>query len=97
MEWMASSEKAAATLNGGELAEVVLVGSKGMGGESVVLDNIVYWGADDHEGMVMAPSEVEAWRGEDAFEFRGSNGFMITVSVASDSEHATAAAAGASR
>lgn len=98
VEWRASTEKAVATLDGGERAEVVLVGTKGMGGKPVVLENIVYWAADDHDGMVMMPNEVEAWRqGDDAFEFRGTNGFMITVSVASDAETATAAATGTSR
>ena len=76
---------------------MVLLGHPGMGGESVVLENIVYWGADDNEGMVMMPNEVQAWRqGDDPFEYRGTNGFMITVSVASDSDQAVATSAAAS-
>lgn len=97
VEWRASTEKAVATLDGGKRAEMVLIGAKGMGGKPVVLENIVYWAADDNDGMVMMPNEVEAWRdGDDAFEFRGTNGFMITVSVASKAEPATATATGAS-
>lgn len=97
IEWRASKKKAVAKLDGGKRAEVVLVGHPGMAGQSVVLENVVYWAADDHDGMVMMPNEVEAWReGENAFEFKGTNGFMITVSVASDSETATATSAAAS-
>lgn len=85
IEWRASGDKAVATIDGGERAEVVLVANPGMDGEPVVLKNLAYWAADDHEGFVMMPNEVEAWRqGDNAFEFRGTTGFMITVSVASD-------------
>jgi hypothetical protein len=40
--------------------------------------------AEVRDGFVMMPNEVEAYRtGPDAFEFKGTNGFMITVDVSS--------------
>lgn len=82
MEWKASKDKAKATLDGGKAAEVVLNRFGGMTDEPVVIRNLRYWGAPRNDGFVMMPNEVEAYRvGEKAFEFRGTNGFMITVDI----------------
>lgn len=27
------------------------------------------------------PNQVEAWRGDKAFEFKGTNGFMVTIDI----------------
>jgi len=37
-----------------------------------------------HDGFVLMPNEVEAYRtGPNAFEYRGTNGFMITWDMGS--------------
>lgn len=94
MTWSATDEHAEAKLDGGEKAEVVLHRSPGMTDDPVVLTNLPYWGIPRHEGFVMMPNEVEAWRGDDrAFEYRGTNGFMITIDINSDDVAAPAAEA----
>jgi hypothetical protein len=86
IEWVAGPDRAVATLDGGNAAEVRLVRpAQAMSGEPAVLTNIQYWGAPRHDGFVMMPNEVEAYRlGPDAFEYEGTNGFMITVDINSD-------------
>jgi hypothetical protein len=82
MVWQATAERATATLDGGKLAEVVLRRNPGMTKEPVVIHNLVYWGAPRNEGFVLMPNEVEAYRGgEKPFEFKGTNGFMITFDI----------------
>ena len=57
----------------------------GMGGDHVVLHGMQYWGAPRNDGFVMMPNEVNAWHvGDKAFEFSGTNGFMITVDLSSE-------------
>jgi hypothetical protein len=46
--------------------------------------NLVYWGAPRNDGFVLMPNEVEAYRvGPKAFEFKGTNGFMLTLDLTS--------------
>ncbi|HEX3104171.1 MAG TPA: hypothetical protein VHQ22_06950, partial [Terriglobales bacterium] len=52
--------------------------------DPVVLKNVKYWGTPRNDGFIMMPSEVEAYReGPKAFEFKGSNGFMLTFDITS--------------
>jgi hypothetical protein len=84
MTWQATADRAEAKLDAGKTAEVVLNRFPGMTDEPVVIKNLVYWGAPRNEGFVLMPNEVEAWRvGDKAFEFKGGNGFMITVDISS--------------
>jgi hypothetical protein len=85
IEWEASDEKAVALLDGGKAGEVRLIRAPtAMSDGHVVIHNLQYWGAPRNDGFVLMPNEVEAYRlGEKAFEYRGSNGFMITVDIAS--------------
>ncbi len=84
MKWEASKDKAKATLAEGKVAEVVLNRNPGMSDEPVVIKNLRYWGAPRHDGFVLMPNEVEAYRvGDKAFEYKGTNGFMITVDMTS--------------
>ena len=54
----------------------------GITAEPVVIKNLPYWGAQRHDGFVLMPNEVEAYRvGPKAFEFKGTNGFMITLDM----------------
>jgi hypothetical protein len=65
--------------------EVVLKKFPGMTNEPVVMKNLKYWGAPRNDGFVMMPNEVQALRaapdGQKPYEFKGSNGFMITFDI----------------
>ena len=80
MEWNATKDRAVAKLDDGKAGEVVLNRFAGMSAEPVVIKNLKYWGAPRNEGFVLMPNEVEAYRtGDKTFEFKGTNGFMITI------------------
>ena len=50
--------------------------------EPVVIHNLKYWGVPRNDGFVLMPNEIEAYRsGPNAFEFKGTNGFMITLDI----------------
>lgn len=86
IEWKHDGDRAVAKLDGGRGGEVVLNGGAVMrnGKDPVVIRNLKYWGAPRHDGFVLMPNEVEAWRiGPNAFEYKGTNGFMITVDITS--------------
>lgn len=88
IEWKATKDKAEARLDGGKAAEVVLKKNQGMSDEPIVIKNMKYWGAPRNEGFVLMQNEVEALRqapeGQKPFEFKGTNGFMITFDIKSD-------------
>ena len=83
IEWEAAADQAVATLGGGEAGEVRLVRvAQRMSDSPVILDNVQYWGAPRHEGIVLMPNEVQSYHlGPDAFEYQGTNGFMITIDI----------------
>ena len=82
IEWTATKEKATAKLDGGRAGEVVLNKFQGQTDEPVVIHNLKYFGTPRNEGFIMMPNEVEAYRlGSKAFEFKGTNGFMITFDI----------------
>ncbi len=83
--WQFDGETAVAMMDGGKTAEVRLKRFQGMTNEPVVIKNLRYWGLPRNDGFVMMPNEVEAYRtGPDAFEFKGTNGFTLTVDVNSN-------------
>jgi len=82
VEWTATKDMAVAKLGGGKLAEVELARFEGMTSEPVVIRNLRYFGAPRNDGFIMMPNKVEAYRvGDKAFEYRGTNGFMITFDI----------------
>ena len=82
--WTFDNDQAHATLNGGKTAEVKLHRFKGMTDQPSVLKNVKYWGTPRNDGFIMMPNEVEAYReGPKAFEYKGTNGFMITFDMTS--------------
>lgn len=84
IEWKAAKEKSEARLDNGRAGEIVLNKFPGMTSEPVVMKNLKYWGAPRNSGFIMMPNEVEAYKlGDKAFEFKGSNGFMITIDITS--------------
>ena len=92
--WKFDNDSAVALLDGGKTAEVRLKRFPGMTSAPVVIKNLKYWGAPRNEGFVMMPNEVEAYRvGPNAFEFKGTNGFMLTLDMASKDVAPTAASA----
>jgi len=86
MTWNAQAPngEAVAKLDDGKTAEVVLAkGTFGEKGHTPVIKDLQYWGADHNTGFVLMPNSVEAYRvGDKPFEFKGTNGFMITVDIA---------------
>ncbi len=86
IEWNATVDRAAATLDSGKAGEVVLARQTANpnGDGPVVIRNLRYWGTPRNEGFVLMPNEVEAYRlGDKAYEYKGTNGFMITFDIKS--------------
>ena len=80
--WTFDKDQAHATLDGCKTAEVKLHSFHGMTEEPVVLRNVRYWGTPRNDGFVMMPNDVEAYRqSPKAFEYKGTNGFMITIDM----------------
>jgi hypothetical protein len=80
--WTFDKDQAHATLNGGKTAEVRLKRFQGMTDQPAVLTNVRYWGTPRNDGFVMMPNEIEAYReGPKAYEFKGTNGFMLTFDM----------------
>ncbi len=82
VDWQATKDRAEAKLGGGKNGEIVLVRSQGMTDEPIVVHNLRYFAVPRNTGFVMMPNEVEAYRiGPKAFEYKGTNGFMITIDM----------------
>jgi hypothetical protein len=85
VEWTATTARAHAKLGGGKAGEIVLVHNPtAMTGQPTLLRNVKYFGAARNDGFVLMPNEVEAYRrGAKPFEYKGTNGFMITIDMTS--------------
>lgn len=84
IKWDGGKDRAVARMADGKLGEVVLARFPGNTSEPVVIHNLKYWGVPRNNGFVLMPNEVEAYRaGDKPFEFKGTNGFMITVDLSS--------------
>ena len=84
IEWKAGKDRSVAKLDGGKAAEVVLVKNQGMTDDPIVIKNLKYWGAPRNDGFVLMANEIEAYRaGSKPYEFKGTNGFMITLDITS--------------
>jgi hypothetical protein len=82
--WNGGKDRSVARLDGGKAGEVVLKRNQGMSDDPIVIKNLRYWGAPRNDGFVLMANEVEAYRLSDKpFEFKGTNGFMITVDITS--------------
>lgn len=91
MTWEATKDAAHATMDGGKTAEVKLARFQGMTNDPVKIMNLKYWGAPRNDGFLMMPNQIEAYHvGPKAYEYKGTNGFMITIDMKStDFETAT--------
>jgi hypothetical protein len=87
VEWTATRDKAEARLDGGKAAEVVLKKNQGATDDPIVIKNLKYWGAPRNDGFLLMQNEVQALRqtpdDQKPFEFKGTNGFMITFDIKS--------------
>ena len=84
--WEYDKDHAVAKLGGGKMGEVRLKGNPGTNDatQATVVQNLKYWGAPRNTGFVLMPNEVEAYKvGPKAFEFKGTNGFMLTLDITS--------------
>jgi hypothetical protein len=82
-EHKAGSDEAHALLDGGKAGEVMLKSSVNKSGPGpVVIKNLKYFGAPRNDGFVLMPNTVETYKlGDKAYEFKGTNGFMITLDI----------------
>ncbi len=82
IQWTVTADRAEVRLDRGKLAEVVLQRLVGQDGQPVIIRNLVHgmMPTDSRNtGIVVMPNEVQAYRlGAKAFEFRGTNGFLMT-------------------
>ena len=84
MSWTANKDHAEAKMDGGKGAEVVLNRYPGNTSDPIVIKNLKYWGIPRNDGFILMPNDVEAYRrGDKPFEFKGTNGFMITYDITS--------------
>jgi len=84
INWTASAKEATALLDGGKTAEVRLKNTVNSNdaAQPVVIRNLKYWGVPRNDGFVLMPNIVEAYRlGPKAYEYKGTNGFMITFDI----------------
>ena len=85
VDWTANDDRAEAKLDGGKAGQVVLTRTQGNTNEPVVIKNLKYFGVPRNNGFVLMPNEVEAYRiGDKKFEYKGTNGFMITFDISSN-------------
>ena len=84
VEWQATRDRAEARLGGGKVAHIILNRNPGMTSDPVVISNLRYFGAPRNTGFLLMPSEFETYRrGPKPFEYKGTNGFMITYDMTS--------------
>jgi hypothetical protein len=87
ISWEGGKSEAVALLDGGKTAEVRLgtnTLNKNVKADPVVIKNVRYWGAPRNDGFIVMPNSVEAMKtGDKAFEYHGTNGFMITIDMTS--------------
>jgi len=94
IDWQKSGDMAVAKLNDGKSAEIVLKTTRQQDNKPVIVQNAQFWAAHSTDVTIMT-NEVEAYReGEKPFEFKGTNGFVNTVSMSSSDAkgHAMASA-----
>jgi hypothetical protein len=96
IEWKYDKDTAVAKLGGAKIAEVSLKRFPGNTDEPIVIKNLKYWGTPRNDGFVLMPNVNHALRqvpdGKRAYEFKGTNGFMITFDMKSDDVKKSAAA-----
>ena len=89
VEWTATKDGAEARLGGGKAGEIILAHNPtSMTGDQTVISNLKYFGAARNDGFILMPAQSHAYRvGAKPFEFKGTNGFMITIDMTSKDVH----------
>ncbi|HSE39276.1 MAG TPA: DUF1326 domain-containing protein [Acidobacteriota bacterium] len=83
--WEFDNDSAYATLDAGKTAIIQLRRFQGITNEPVIIRNLRYWGAPRNDGFTLMPTEVQAYRiGPQAFEFKGTSGFLVTFDMNSE-------------
>lgn len=84
IDWTATRDRAEARLAAGKAGHVILNRNPGMTAEPTIITNLRYFGAPRNTGFHLMPNEIETYRrGPKPFEYKGTNGFMITFDIAS--------------
>jgi Protein of unknown function (DUF1326) len=82
--WSFDKNSAYAALDGGKSAEIKMKRFPGMTNDAVKLTNLKYWAAPRNDGFLLMQSDLEAYRvGQNAFEYKGTSGFLITFDMKS--------------
>jgi len=85
ISWQSNKDRAEARLAAGSKGIIVLNRYAGMTDDPIIIANLKYFGAPRNNGFVLMPNEIEAYRaGSKPFEFKGTNGFMITIDINSN-------------
>ena len=86
IEWKGGTDRAVAMLDSGKAGEIVLVHNPtAMSPEPSVVKNVKYFAAPRNDGFILMPNETEAYRrGDNKFEYKGTNGFMLTLDINSN-------------
>lgn len=85
IEWRLTGNRAVAMLDEGKAGEIVLERFQGITNEPVVIHNLRYIGAPRNDGFLLMPNKIQAYHlGERAFEYRNTNGFVVTIDINSD-------------
>jgi hypothetical protein len=95
IEWVVEKNRAYAILDTAKVAEVKLASSLKPNAKPTptVVGNSKYWGAKSNDAIVVMPSTLNVVRrGEVPFEYKGTNGFMVTFTI--DSKTAASASGG---
>jgi len=84
IDWTATKDRAEARLDAGKAGIVTLRRNPGMSGDPTIITNLRYFGAPRNTGFHLMPNEIQGYRrGPNAFEFKGTTGFMITYDITS--------------
>jgi len=91
ISWEVKGDTARAALGNGK-GEVILERWKGNNpGKEAVLSNVRYWAAQSNNGFQMWPNRRNYYEGHgQKFEFKGTNGFRITIHFSGQAKKAAA-------
>ncbi len=74
-----------ATLAEGAIAETKTTTMKGLQGKPVVIEHLGYFGFTRNSGMTIMPADLLAYHGgNEPFEYKGTNGLLVTVDMNSN-------------
>jgi hypothetical protein len=82
IDWKVTDDGAQANLDDGKAAQIKLKANKGMDDKTITLEHMKFWAAPRTSGFKLMANEIEAYKLTDkAFEFHGTNGFVVTVDM----------------